>query len=486
MPISINDSDKSYCSWRLIAARHFMLVTLLGLSILMSTCTRDHDLKDRVLGAWRCLSEPGVVRAFYVNNSYLEFGRAEPYARKELWKQDYIGVGNFSLRNSALILDYVIHSVKGGAEDKRGDRRKTVNYLEIQDVSNQWLFLKRHRPGISKGSGSLLLCKRVLKVKFGKFISYLHQKRLERAQRVRVVEEQARLLHKVMGKKARIIRRLNNVLCNHMKVNILWIFNKLEEVLSKMSVQFTVQRIRQNGEFFDVKFEYAKPAIQHEIIKILRESGQISIERVRSSTLNGKLHSTILLRRSYKARQCLSLVSLPVSPDWIPLHKLQLKQLQSLDVNQVEKFRKNRIKSPIDRLLKSLRNIEKIFDNKSKKVGQPGLKWKKVKSSSDYYQLRYISNYQRIKHLLTVLLSDNFDGKIVDLDIINSGQLTSGNSSETSGKLVRIQVTIKALTKKAGSLVSRRQNVPVKGKASLINVIYPKKYSSEVLGINLF
>ena len=428
----------------------FQLCFSVSISFLFSSCTNINGEYKKLWGAWTCSSEPGIVRVFYKNGQYMEFGRATPYARKLIWRYDYIRTGFYSLRESILTIRakpimLLNGKVKTGASSNRSISRFVT--IELQKKS---LFLKQRQAiKLNKAIATpeALLCKKKPVDNFRKFVSYLARTQLANQANKSRQLKRIHLLRRIIRKKWLLSNQLNRVLSRQHNVGLLWLLKELELDKHQQKSNFYVRRVMRNGDYFEIEMVQPGLAVHENILSRLKASNLIKIVRTKIYKTYKGLVVKVTLKRSPGSRIYLSLVSLPDSTAWLSHHKLQLKQLQlyqKLFSRRTDNFQENYLNSDADRGVESI------------SMRFPGVKWSIRKSgqtgSKKRYRLSYVASYNEVKKLLHYLSNNNLRKEISTASIKSLFKKSRGadyrSSQDASIKKVKFVAKIQLYSKK--------------------------------------
>jgi len=468
--------------WFIGVSTLIFTILLCLLSFISSVSDERHVLK-LLQGAWQCLSEPGVVRVFYANRSYLEYGRAEPYARKPLWRSDYIAAGQFNVQQLQIKIEKSVKSFAARVRPKGSLESRISTLYKIQEITRGLLFLKSLD---TRNNSADLLCKKLPTASFTEFVAYIGKKSKEKEWQRQVSLRQSQKLQRLIRRKRRLTHRLNQVLCRPRDVDVLSLLNRLEQVLRIIPGQFSVQMVRQNGDFFNVKMSYTRQQIQGQVIQHLR-SGQLTVNRALNYKSNNKFTLNLFLQRKVKLKPCLSLVSLPVSNSWLSYHQQQFSELKSLVKNSSARVLLTQDKTaPETYLLQSLRRIRKRFYYSGRSKHSLTFKRATALQNAVVYKVRHTGSYASVKKLLAQLRNESFFGLVIRVRIYLARHPRVPSSLNQAHKLVHLQLIVKPKTRRELDGLAKNKIIGATLKTPLLNIIRPKKIQAPLYDTNLF
>lgn len=434
-------------------------------------------------GAWHCLSEPGVVRVFYANNSYREFGRAEPYSRHKLWRKDYLAEGQFAMQQAVLSIDKKVSFPSAAKKRKNNLAYSDLSSYKLQELTKDILFLERIKSSVHfVGQKSWLLCKKQSAINFNQFIDYIDRKRENKKKSVRLALQQAGEIRQLVHKKNRMLSRLNQTLCPDKNINILWLMNQLEQAKRTLSGEILVQMLRQKGDYFNLKISVSVKKLQAELIRFLRQTGWLTVSRIVNHKSSGKFYFNIFMRRKPDTSDCLSLVSLPITAKWLSYHQQQLTQLHRLEKKRKKRVKQRKKPKLIDSLFKSLQAIQKKLEHQSGHGSVVKFKWGLDRTNSRSFELSYASTYGELKKVLAMLYSDQFAGDVTSVKI----SLAQVSKSQRLTSLLQLNLMVRALSNKEVNHQYYKFRLNRNLKTPLLSIILPKRYYNLLPVIDLF
>ena len=350
-------------------------------------------------GIWNCSAEPGVTRVFYKNGSYLEFGRATPYARQKKWQNDYIVSGRYQYEKNSLSIRafmsyFQIREFPGSSNllPNRLIKNEGLvsSQIKIIDINNNSMFLKTEK--------NSLFCKRLNTQShdksFMKFISYQQNKYKFKVRLSKNTITQGINLQNLLRKKSSLLGYVNDSVKNESRLNIFWLFDFLEKNKIFVPASFRVLSIVQAKAVFSVRMQFNNQRAAKIFIRTVNSQSDVRIIRYSSAT-NSK--NQIILRcelsRDGVNKDYVSLVSLPEKTDWLDSHRKQLRQLSQLSEYYISSI------FEAEKMLANRRVILKLLGPVSRYFS--GIKLRQfTMAESVRFKLEYTAPYSHAKRLL--------------------------------------------------------------------------------------